>query len=674
MKIGHVDMETFNVLPLRGPKAVGLHCYSNHPSLKIHCIGYAINDGPPVLWIPFEPENPQMKAEVFRRVGVRIHWGIGCPEDLASCDQYRAHNAEFERVIGNTPEGQRIGFPHTTADQWVCTAAKCAAMNLPRALGDACDALETTHRKDETNKSSMQKLAKPRKPSKKDKRTRWTWENAFENYIWMYQYNIDDVLAERDIDHRLPDLPPREQKVYILDQKINDRGIKFDREAIDDALYLINDYKQRITNNCIRITGFKPTQRERLVEWLRENGCTIPDLQAPTIRDYLPTEHNRVIRQVLRIRQSHEMKAPSKYSKMLEAACPDDRLRGMFLYHGAATGRWASLIINLQNLFRGVIDDPDFAIAVFGDRDLDWLRALYREDPMAVFASCIRGMLVPEEGRILRCADYNSIEGRFTSWLAGHDEKLEIYATHGKVYEHTAAQIFQMDDSLEALLRMKSDHPDERFAGKTAELALGFQGAVAALNRMARKEGKEFEEDFALRIVRGWRKANAKIQNLWTNLEDHAVAAVQHPGKVFETNKLMFRVVDDFLYMRLPSGRRLAYYKPQLRPGKYDKEQVTYMGVDTETRQWRRTSTYGGRLTENAAQAGSRDILANGMLNLDRYGYNIIGTVHDEVIEEADPTHGSLDEMCEIMCDLPDWAEGLPVAADGWEGLRYKKD
>ena len=517
------------------------------------------------------------------------------------------------------------------------------------------------------------KLAKPRKPSKNDKRTRWTYENAFDNYIWMYKYNVDDVLAERDLDHALPDLPPRERKVYILDQKINDRGIKFDREAIDDALYLIAEYKERIANNCIRLTGYKPTQRERMMDWLREQQCEIPDLQAPTIRDWLKVERNRTIRQVLRIRQSHEMKAPSKYSKMLEAACPDDRLRGMFLYHGAATGRWASLIINLQNLFRGLIDDPDFAIDIFGDRDLDWLRTLFKEDPMIVFASCIRGMLVADEGKILRCADYNSIEGRFTSWLAGQEDKLEIYRTHGKVYEHTAAQIFQMDDSLDALLAMKTEHPDERFAGKTSELALGFQGAVAALNRMARKEGKEFEEEFALQIVRRWRKVNNKIQQLWRNLEDNAVEAVKFPGKIFETNRLMFKVQDDFLYMRLPSGRRLAYHKPQLREGRYG-DQVTYMGIDTETRQYRRTHTYGGRFTENAAQAGSRDILAHGMLNLDRYGYNIIGTVHDEVIEETEPQYGSLTEMCEIMCDLPDWADGLPVAADGWEGARYKKD
>lgn len=671
MIVAHVDIETFCEINL---KNVGVYRYSEHPSLEVMVLGFAINEDMPELWIPFNPEA-RVKEEIFMRVGVKIHWGSKCPERLASADQYRAHNAQFERLVLNSQAGQKIGFPHTEIGDWVCTAAKAANAGLPRALKNACIALNTEHQKDETNKAAMMKLAKPRRPSKKDKRTRWTYENAFDSYIAMYKYNVDDVLAERDIDQRLPDISKRENYLYQLDQRINSRGFAIDREAISNTLYLIADYKSRISQNCIKITGVKPTQRERLAEWLREQGCDIPNMQADTIRDWLKVEKNATVRKVLRIRQAHEMKAPSKYSKMLEAACEDDRLRGMFLYYGAGTGRWSSTIVQLQNLFRGVIADPNNAIAAYSELDLEWLMMLFEEDPMLIFASTIRGMLVPGKGKILRCADYNSIEGRFTAWLANQEDKLEIYRTHGKVYEHTAAQIFEMPTDIESLKRMKVDHPDERFAGKTSELALGYQGAVAALNRMAKKEGKEFDTEFALKIVRAWRKTNSNIQSLWRNLEDHALAAVDNPGKVYETNKVMFKVSGEWLYMRLPSGRKISYYKPQIRPGKYG-DQVTYMGIDTDTRQWKRVSTYGGRLTENAAQGGSRDVMAHGMINLDKNGYQIIGTVHDEVIDEDDDKnrHGSLEEMCEIMCDLPEWAKGLPVAADGWEGYRYKKD
>jgi len=669
MTVAHVDFETYCELNL--PK-VGLFKYSEHPSLEIHVVGFAIDDEDVELWIPSNP-SPKIKLEIFQAVGVHIHWGKKCPEALKNASQYRAHNAQFERVIGNSHAGRKIRFPKTDVTQWVCTAAKAAASNIPRKLEDAAKALGLRHQKDTTNSGSMLKLAKPRRPSKNDPRTRWTYENAFGDYIKMYKYNVDDVRTERELDQTLPDLSPREQRLYELDQQINERGIRVDRDAIGDVLFLVADYKARIAKNCIRITGVKPTQRDKLVEWLRNKGADLPNMQADTVRDWLTTEDNTLVRKVLRIYQSYNMKAPSKYDKMLLAACSDDRLRGMFLYHGAATGRWASLIVQLQNLFRGVLPDPNNAIALYETMDLDFLMMLYSENPMQIFASTIRGMLVPEDGKILRCADYNSIEGRVTAWLAGQEDKLDIYRTHGKVYEHTAAQIFGMPNDVDSLKRMKEEHPDERFAGKTAELALGFQGAVDALNRMAKKEGKEFEIEFALQIVRAWRESNNHYKKLWRNLEEHAHAAVENPGQVFKTNKLMFKVEGDFLYMRLPSGRRLAYYKPDIRDGKYG-PQVTYMGVDTTTRRYGRVSSYGGRWTENAAQGTARDIMAHALPNLEKAGYNVIGTVHDEVIDEDDPEFGSLEEMCEIMCDTPKWAEGLPVAADGWEGLRYKKD
>ena len=670
MKRCHVDYETYSEVDL--PKA-GAYRYAEHESTEITVVSYAIDDGPVVLWVPVYTSKYQREAIKKKIPGTHIHWGTTPPKDFDGVTEWRAHNAQFEYVIGNSEAGQRIGFPKTKPGDWVCTAAKAAAHGLPRKLEKACKATNSKHQKGAYGRPAMLKLSRPRKPTKNNPDTRHTLDNAFDDYITLFKYNIDDVLAERELDHIVPDLPKREQTMYVLDMKMNDRGVYIDLQAAKDCLSLMEQYKAKLNARCRKITGFNATQREKLFNWICEQGVNLENMRAETVRDHLKTERNKTVRKVLKIYQIHGMKAPSKYKRMINSVCNDGRLHGMFLYYGAGTGRWASTIVQLQNLFRGILDDPDTAIQLYAQRDLKLIEMLYSENPMQIFASTTRGMLCAPKGKILRCADYNSIEGRVTSWLAGQDDKLEIYRTHGKVYEYTAATLFGLPTDLDFLLAMKENHPEERFDGKTSELAFGFQGAVAALNRMAKNAGREYTEDRALELVRAWRTANPMIVKLWRNLENKAAAAVQNPGKIYATNKLMFKVEGDWLYMRLPSGRRLAYYKPRLVPGKY-REAVSYMGVDTKTRQYKRVQTYGGRLTENAAQATARDIMAYGWVNLEKHGYNIIGTVHDELYEETYDNVGSLGEMCELMCAKAKWAEGLPLAAAGWEGPRFKKD
>ena len=230
--------------------------------------------------------------------------------------------------------------------------------------------------------------------------------------------------------------------------------------------------------------------------------------------------------------------------------------------------------------------------------------------------------------------------------------------------------MYRLPLELEFLLTMKQTHPDERFLGKTCELALGFQGGYRALQKAARKEGVDIEGFRAEEVKFEWREANPMIVQLWYNLEEYAIAAVARPGNVFKTNNIMFGTAGDWLYMKLPSGRRLAYYKPELD----DEGQLTYLGIDTYTRQWGRTKFYGGRLTENAVQATARDVMVHGMQNLEREHYPIIGTVHDEIIMEPHEEFGSITDAAKLMCDLPDWCEGLPVAADGFRAKRYRKD
>lgn len=670
----HIDIETYSEINL---KKVGIYRYAEHPSTEIYVTCYCFDDGPVHCWIPREDLPRKLLRDLRKRIEERyenpgeIIVSPSCPKDLkshaVSGGQMRAHNSAFERILLNAEAGRRIDFPPTNVSQWVCTAAKAAAHSLPRHLEGAAEQLET-ERKDALGKMDMMALCKPRTGKIK----RYTVDNAPEKYLTTYTYCVDDVYAERGVDMELPDLSPREQRLFELDQKINDRGVAVDTEGVANVQVLIDEYKTFLEGKCREWTGLNPTQTAKLADWIRDNGYDIENLQAPTIKEALKDpDCPKKVKRVLRLRSVHSMKAVSKYDAIERSITLDDRLHGMFLYHGASTGRWSSLIVQLQNLFRPIIDDPDTAIEAFEAQDLEWIKALYDKDPMKVFASCVRGMLIAAEGNDLIAMDYAAIEARVVAWLAGQEDILEVFRDHGKVYEYTAAQIYKTPRSLELLKAMKKEFPERRFVGKIAVLALGYQGGKKAFAKMAKNYGVEIPEEQAEDIKKDWRSANDKIVRLWYEMEERAVAAVKEPGKVFalRNKKIMFKVEGKFLYMRLPSGRRLAYFKPRVDAD----DKLTYMGIDTYSRRWLRCSTYGGKLTENAVQAIARDLLAISMLKLDKKNYPIIGTVHDEVVLEVAKDFGSLDEVNEIMCDLPEWAEGLPVKAEGFRARRYRK-
>lgn len=669
--ICHIDIESYSEAPL---KKCGLYRYAEHPSTEVLVICYAFNDGPVHTWVPYPlPRKVERALEEGKEHGAKLYIDTECPPDLKTHvkkgRECRAHNSQFERVMLNGHAGTDIGFPASEIPMWVCTASQAAAASLPRHLQGAAEQLGT-HRKDAVGKADMMALCKPRTGKIK----RYTPENAPDRYIGMILYCMDDVRAERGIDDAMPDLSPYEQKVFEMDQRINEHGVLADMDAIEDVQVLIAEYKEFLESKCAEWTGgISPTQTAALGNWVRDNGYPqLENLQAPTIKEALTDEDcPRNVRRVLQLRAIHSMKAVAKYTAIENAVCKDGRLHGMFMYHGAGTGRWSSLIVQLQNLFRPVIEDPDTAIEAFISRNLDWIKALYDVDPMKVFASCVRGVLVSDMYNDILAMDYAAIEARVLAWLAGQEDILEVFRGHGKVYEHTAARIFGLPSDVDSLKAMKHTHPEERFIGKVAVLALGYQGGKKAFAKMAKNYGVDIEEERAERIKKDWRKANPQIVRLWYTLEELAIAAVANPGKVYATKdkRIMFKVQGRWLYMRLPSGRRLAYYKPKL-----DSEgKLTYLGIDTYTRRWMRCKTYGGKLTENAVQAISRDLLVHGMFGLEKKGYIIIGTVHDEVILEVPEGWGSEQEVADILCDIPGWADGLPVKAEGFRGKRYRK-
>jgi DNA polymerase len=613
------------------------------------------------------------------RPGAKTYIQKEIPDDLLeyieSGGELRAWNAQFERLVLSGTAGKKVGFPQVPANQWTCTMAKAAAHSIPAALGRAAKACGT-YPKDPYGHQSMLKLCKPRKPSKLNPATRWTMDAVPEDFQSTFEYCADDVEAESDLDEYIPDLSPNEMRAYHLDQTINDRGIQVDMPRVIDVQILVEECKRRISEKCLKITGLKPSQTAALSDWIRtEQGYDIENLQSATVRESLLDDNcPKVVKKVLKLYNTHNMKAVSKYVAMERAVADDGRLHGMFVYHGASTGRWTSRIVQLQNLYRSQlvvkdengeeIDEAYLAIEMFEMRDLDFLEGMFEPHPMKILASCVRGMLIPADGMNLMCLDYAAIEARVIAWLAGQDDVTESFRQGLDIYKVAAAQIYK--------IKYEEVNKDQRFIGKIAILALGYQGGKVAFAKMAKQYGVEVAEEFAEQIKEDWRAGNPCVVKLWYKMDEAAAAAVANPGATYQAGvgaKVMFKVVGDWLYMRLPSGRRLAYYKPRLAGD----GRVTFMGTNTYTRQWCRCDTYGGKLVENAVQAIARDLLLGGMFNLEDEGYPIVGTVHDEVIMEIPEEFGSLKKAAKLMCKLPKWAKGLPVKAEGFIDKRYHK-
>ena len=681
----HLDFETYSECDL---KTAGMYKYAEHLSTEIFCVGYSFDDGPTHLWIPRQstPMAGGVPLAVFQTVRARLgndfnfSDGDTCPRPLQEHIERGgcvvAHNAGFERCVANGPAGVKIGFPRLTIEQMRCTAAKARAHGLPGALADVAAALEVPSQKDQKAINDLRYLCKP--AVKDGKWFRPTLETDPARFVSVYVYNVADVKAERDVDNALPDLSPREQRVWELDQRINDRGWRVDLDTVAQMEYLIDNYKRELVVHCRAATGVNPTQREKIAEWVRTNGYTkLPDLEAASVEAAVedPTCPPNV-REILKLYSTYGMKAPTKYPAMRRYACRDERLHGMFIYCGAGPGRWSSMMVALQNLFRSVLqdssgepEDPQIGIDVCSALDLEWIRAMYPGiDPMKVFASLIRGMLIPGEGRDLQFVDFSSIESRLGAWFAGAEWKLNIFRGDGKIYEAMAAGIYRK--------QIKDITKDERFRGKVAELACGYHGGWRAVVKMARQFGVKGITEFSAReTVDGWHNTNPESVKLWYKLEETAKAAVTNPGSIYKaaSGRLMFRTEQHgkwlWLCMRLPSGRKIWYFRPRVD----DEGKVRYWGIDTDTRRWCETSTYGGKLLQNANEGTGRDLLVEAMFKFEARGWPCVGSVHDEAITEPLKGDGTLEEAIAMMCDSPEWAGGLPVSADGYRAQRYRK-
>ena len=652
----YIDFETYSESNINKAGAWG---YSIHPSTEILCMAFAINDEPVQLWTP---DNGYSLDKLFSLIskGMLIE----------------AHNAFFEKSIWQNVAEKRLGFPQVLPHQWVCSAARVAAVALPRSLEDAAEKLECINRKDTLGKRIMMQLCTPKNPTLKDKSIRFTKELHLEKYEALYKYCKQDVEVERNISQCVRPLKDSEQKLWLLDQEINTRGILIDLDAVNAAIFLAStstvkaiDDIQNITDGAIN--SF--TQTVACVKWANDQGYFMEKFSKEYLDEKLKDPNMpEKVRQVINLRQKFGKTSVAKYQAMVDCLGEDNRIRDNYMFHGASTGRWSGKNVQFQNLPRGKIKDMDTAISILKMRSEKMIDMCYNTGTMDFLSSAIRGMIIPPKGKQLYVADYAAIEARGVAWISGQDDLLNDFRNDGKIYEKQAAFTYGKDIS-----EIGKDSV-ERFVGKTLVLACGYGMGAKKFQATCASAKVELGLDFCERAVKSYREKNNKIVSQWYAQENAAILAVR-TGKMIKEGVVTWGVCGDFLYCRLPSGRCLAYFKPSIKDAKTSwgdtKEQLHIWGEKiVEARKiWCEFTIYGGLIVENIVQAICRDLVAEGMFAVTKAGYDIIMHSHDELISEAPLNFGTVEEYERLMCSVPTWASGFPVKAEGWAGMRYKK-
>ena len=591
-----------------------------------------------------------------------------------------AYNAPFEwgclsKFLGALPPSQ-----------WRCTmfhALYCGYTIGLEATGKALG-LPEDKKKLNTGKALIRYFCVPCKPSKANgQRTRNLPHHDPAKWELFREYNRQDVVTEMEIERRLSSFPVPDfvQKQWETDLIINARGVAVDMELVDGALSLGATVRQNLMTEAMQLSGLNnPNSVAQLTEWLQEEtGEELADLRKDTVARLLKEDNNSAkVRRMLEIRQELGKTSTKKYDAIEAAVCADGRVRGLLQFYGAnRTGRWAGRLVQVQNLPRTYTEPLDLAREMVQRRNLDGLRAVYGSVPDTL-SQLIRTAFIAPEGHVFIDADFSAIEARVISWLAGEQWRLEVFRTHGKIYEASASQMFGVP-----LEHIKKGRPEYalRQKGKVAELALGYQGSTGALIAMGALDMGIPEADLP-DIVSRWREANKRIRDLWYSMDNAAIQVITQGGTVGINSLILSREYDcnqgtDCMTITLPSGRKLYYVSPSIGQNQWDKPSIAYMGMDQKTKRWKRIETYGGKLVENCVQAIARDCLADTIERLEAAGLPVIFHVHDEVVIDITPWADNdtmLDLVCSIMRTPISWAPDLPLNADGWVGHYFRKD
>jgi DNA polymerase len=497
-------------------------------------------------------------------------------------------------------------------------------------------------------------------------RTRNLPSDAPDKWELFKQYNIRDVEVELEIRKKIKDypIPESEQALYELDQRINDRGFRADMDFVMQAISCDKQFTVAATERAYELTGLEnPNSVSQLKDWLSDRGVEVESLSKKNVKE-LVSETEGEVEEALKLRLLMAKTSVRKYEAVERAVCSDGRVHGLFQFYGAnRTGRFAGRLVQVQNLPQNHLVDLKLARDLVKEGRFDDLQMLFGNTP-GVLSELIRTAFIPKEGHRFIVADFSAIEARVLSWLAGEKWRLEVFQSHGKIYEASASQMFHVpieEITKGSPLRQK---------GKISELACGYGGGVGALKSMGALE-MGVEENELQGLIDNWRRANPHIVNFWWEVDKMAIKAVKERTRT-RTHGIIFTYKSGMLFVTLPSGRELVYVKPKLMLNKFGREGLTYEGIGT-TKKWERIETYGPKIVENIVQAASRDLLAEAMLRLDKEGFAIVAHVHDEVICEVPVGESSVEEICSIMSEGPKWSEGLPLDADGYECDFYQK-
>lgn len=681
MKTLNIDIETYSDLDI---KKVGTYAYVSHHSFRILMFAYSLNRAP--VKIVDLANGEQLPDEIFAVLTdatiVKKAWNVNF--------EFTCISEHFAMILDIT--------------QWACTMIKAAQVGLPLKLEKAAEVLKLPEQKDTAGTTLINYFAKPCKPSKNNGgRIRNLPEHDTDKWSDFLRYCVQDVYTEMAVDKKLEffTAPADEIVLWQLDQDINARGILMDRVLIENAIKINDAYNARMIEEAIKLTGINnPNSGKQLITWLNEEmgddvDEEIESVKADQILQLLKIKSTPRAKRMLEIKQEISKTSIKKYRTMI-GAMVHDMLRGLFQYCGAnRTWRWAGRLVQAQNLRRIEVKDIDLARELVRAGDGETLELLFGSVP-DILSQLIRTAFIAQPGTKLIVSDFSSIEARVIALLSGEQWKLDVFNTHGKIYEATAASMFRVP-----LDSVKKTSP-ERQAAKIAELALGYQGGVNALMTMEKSQlkGKKLtqktEDEAALeyttlenctleefvsdardnelkKIVNLWRRANPSIKNYWDTVNRAAIMCVETKQRIKLKHGIEMYMYKGLFCIQLPSGRSLSYVKPELRPGKFGGWSLWYQGLDDKKR-WRHLPTYGGKLVENIVQGYARDCLAHKMLLLAAEGYKIVLHVHDEVVIQ-EPLNGRTIEDVNMIMKAPiPWAEGLPLNAEGFETQYYKKD
>ena len=579
--------------------------------------------------------------------------------------------AETYAKIGNHFKNGKVTLP---VEQWQCTQVLCARAGYPLDLDGASVALGTADKKDKRGRDLIRLFSVPCKPTKTNGgRTRNLPEHFPDKWREFIEYCKQDVRTEQAIAEKLSWIPiSDEEKTYWHENEaMNARGLKIDMELVEGAMAIDKVHREKLLEEARSITGLdNPNSRDQMLGWLNGEGeLDLETLTKDTVKVALTEVDAETVRRVLELRQELAKSSIKKYAAMQASVCRDGRVRGTVQFSGAArTGRNSGRIVQPQNLIRISMSDSELSSArkLVKKSDIGTIELLWESVP-DVLSQLIRTCIVAPEGRTLYVCDYSAIEMRYGAWVSGEDWVIDVFNSHGKIYEATAARIFGVP-----IEQITKDSP-LRQQGKAASLGLQFGGGVNALTTM--DFNNQIPDDVKPDIVKLFRKTNPNIVKMWYELENAAKNAIRNPGDVFKVGKkgVAFSVRKNVLLFRLPSGRLLHYPKPHLTVNRFGGESVGFWGIDQIRRKWAKTDTFGGRLYENLCQGGSRDILMNGQHNLVKSGYHPVLNVHDEVVCEEDKGFGSVEEVERLMCTKAEWMGDFPLAAVGMETEYYCK-